>query len=256
MYGPRVPELFESPKLIVRHISGDNDTLISAVDYSGYYCDHGLILATDYKNLKPEDQTKFKGYDMIEDHDYTPEFILGVLNSKLMSFFYRNVYATGSLQGSYSHVYPKHVRDFPLPDFKAIDEKAIGIVSPFSNYLRFLNATEEKRTQFKNTVEFFDRQITDSLVYELYFCGFCSRICSIGVTVTTPAKFISKHLKPISYDRWAELHWKKQLEENLASEEGKELENLETENTKTIEGVYDVIANDVEIQKQIKNNPL
>ena len=27
---------------------------------------------------------------------------------------------------------------------------------------------------------------------------------------------VSKHLKPINYDRWAELYWKKQLENNLA----------------------------------------
>lgn len=169
MYGPRVPELFESPKLIVRHISGNNDTLISTVDYSGYYCDHGLILATDYKNLKSEDRTKFKGYAIIEDHNYTPEFILGVLNSRLMSFFYRNVYATGSLQGSYSHVYPKHVRDFPLPNFKEIDEKAIDVVSIFTNYLLFLNATEERRESEKEVIEFIDKEIIDFLVYELYF---------------------------------------------------------------------------------------
>ncbi|MBE9594144.1 MAG: hypothetical protein IMF19_11790 [Proteobacteria bacterium] len=169
MYGPRVPELFESPKLIVRHISGNNDTLISTVDHSGYYCDHGLILATDYKNLKSEDRTKFKGYAIIEDHNYTPEFILGVLNSRLMSFFYRNVYATGSLQGSYSHVYPKHVRDFPLPNFKEIDEKAIDVVSIFTNYLLFLNATEERRKSKKELIEFIDKEIIDSLVYELYF---------------------------------------------------------------------------------------
>ena len=115
IYGPRVPELFESPKIVVRKISGANESIFGSIDFQKRYCDDGLILATDYKNLKPEDRTKFKGYDIIENHDYSLEFILAILNSKLMSFFYKNVYATGSLQGSYSHVYPQHVRDFPIP---------------------------------------------------------------------------------------------------------------------------------------------
>jgi hypothetical protein len=162
MYGPRVPELFESPKLIVRHISGENDSLIFNLDYSGYYCDHGLILATDYKNLKPEDRTKFKGYDVIKDHSFTIEFILDLMNSKLIPFFYKNVYATGSLQGSYSHVYPQHVRDFPIVDASFNQAPFIHLC----DYMLFLNETEERRESEK---ELIDKQIIDSLVYELYF---------------------------------------------------------------------------------------
>jgi hypothetical protein len=252
MYGPRVPELFELPKLIVRHISGNNDTLISTVDYSGYYCDHGLILATDYKNIKSEDRTKFKGYAIIEDHNYTPEFILGVLNSRLMSFFYRKVYATGSLQGSYSHVYPKHVRDFPLPNFKEIDEKAIDVVSIFTNYLLFLNATEERRIQLKETIEYFDSQIVDSLVYEHYFK---EKFHEDGL-YTEPIEYllelVSKHLKLIDYDHWAELYYKKQLEEKLTSKENRELETLEKENLKIVGQVYNFLVNTNHIQKQIE----
>jgi hypothetical protein len=30
---------------------------------------------------------------------------------------------------------------------------------------------------------------------------------------------ISKHLKPINYDRWSELYWKNQLEENISAAE-------------------------------------
>jgi len=38
-----------------------------------------------------------------------------------------------------------------------------------ADYLLFLNATEERREKLKEIIEFFDRQIADSLVYELYF---------------------------------------------------------------------------------------
>jgi signal recognition particle receptor subunit beta len=252
MYGPRVPELFESPKLIVRHISGNNDTLISTVDYSGYYCDHGIILLTDYKNLKPEDRTEFKGYAIIKDHNYTPEFILCLLNSKLLSFFYRNVYATRSLQGSYSHVYPKHVRDFPLPNCNQLNKRTIDVVSMPCRYILFLNATEERKTKSKDIIEFFDAQIADSLVYELYFHEKFHEDGLYPEPKEYLLELVSKHLKPIEYNRWAELHWKKQLEEKLTPEEGKKLEELETENTKTIESVHNAIANDESVQKQIE----
>jgi len=60
------------------------------------------------------------------------------------------------------------------------------------------------------------------------------------------------YAEPISYDRWAELHWKKQLNGTLTPGGEKELEELETENTKTIESVHDAIANDKQIQQQIE----
>ena len=58
---------------------------------------------------------------------------------------------------------------------------------------------------------------------------------------------VSKHLKPINYDRWAELYWKKQLEGNLKPEE--ELEDLENENLKTIIEVAESIKADREIME-------
>ena len=55
-----------------------------------------------------------------------------------------------------------------------------------------------------------------------------------------------------SYDRWAELYWKKQLEGNLKPEEEKELEDLENENLKTIIEVAESIKSDREIMELIE----
>jgi len=63
---------------------------------------------------------------------------------------------------------------------------------------------------------------------------------------------VSKHLKPINYDRWAELYWKKQIEGNLKPEEEKELEDLENENLKTIIEVAEAIKADREIMELIE----
>ena len=63
---------------------------------------------------------------------------------------------------------------------------------------------------------------------------------------------VSKHLKPVDYDRWAELCWKKQIEGNLTEEEQKELDKLEKENMKTIEEVYKALKEDVKIRELIE----
>lgn len=59
-------------------------------------------------------------------------------------------------------------------------------------------------------------------------------------------------LKPINHDRWAELYWKKQLEENISQKEEKELETLEKENLSTIEEIYSALIKDTEVQAQIE----
>ncbi|RLI49162.1 MAG: hypothetical protein DRP09_20880, partial [Candidatus Thorarchaeota archaeon] len=104
----------------------------------------------------------------------------------------------------------------------------------FVDYLLFLNATKERRQKFKDIIEFFDCQIADSLVYELYFK---EKFYEDGL-YPEPKEYlleeVSKHLKPINYDRWAELYWKKQLEGNLTEEEEEELEKLEKENMKIV----------------------
>ena len=55
-----------------------------------------------------------------------------------------------------------------------------------------------------------------------------------------------------SYDRWAELYWKGQLEGNLKPEEENELEDLENENLKTIIEVVEAIKSDREIMELIE----
>ena len=121
-----------------------------------------------------------------------------------------------------------------------------------ADYMLFLNATEERRTKEKELIEFIDKQIIDSLVYELYFK---ERFHEDGI-YQKPKEYLletlPKHLKPISYDLWAEIYWKKRLEGNLTKSEEKEFERLEKENMKTIKEVYNTFKNDAEIQKLIE----
>ena len=62
----------------------------------------------------------------------------------------------------------------------------------------------------------------------------------------------SKHLKPINYNRWVELYWKKQIEGNLTEGEQKEFEKLEKENMETVGEVYKALKEDVKIKELIE----
>jgi len=115
IYGPRHPRLFESEKIAVRYVSADDDSILAAFDENGMYTDHLTVLCTKYENVEGTDlRTSFEGFDKL-DTGYSLKAILAIINSSVDNFYYANRFATGSLQGDYSHVYPQSVRKFPLP---------------------------------------------------------------------------------------------------------------------------------------------
>jgi len=97
-----------------------------------------------------------------------------------------------------------------------------------------------------------DYRLLDSLIYELYFKEKFHEDGLYPEPKEYLLEYISKYLKPINYDRWAELYWKKQLEKKITTEEEKELEKLESENLKIIEEVYNSLINDKQVQNQIE----
>jgi hypothetical protein len=121
MYGPRVPELFESPKVVVRDVTGQNEQLIASYDDTGLYCDHLITCVTYYENLENTGaRLEYEGFERLEPPYPSLLYITGVVASRLLTWYFREVFATGTLQGSYSHTYPKQVRAFPIRrvDFK------------------------------------------------------------------------------------------------------------------------------------------
>ena len=114
MYGPRAPQLFENPKLAIRKISGENDSLLVTLDEENLYCDDGLVLAVYYDVLAGSNlRMKFEGFTRLND-PYNLKYLLAITASRLTSFYYGLRFATGSLQGTFSHVYPQHVRNLPI----------------------------------------------------------------------------------------------------------------------------------------------
>ncbi|WP_432277079.1 Eco57I restriction-modification methylase domain-containing protein, partial [Halobacterium salinarum] len=116
VYGPRHSSLFESEKIAVRYVSDEDDGLLASFDSEGMYTDHLTVLCTHYQNIDGEKlQTEFEGFPHLSQ-DYDLKFLLSVINSKVEKFYYASRFATGSLQGSYSHVYPRSVRRFLIPE--------------------------------------------------------------------------------------------------------------------------------------------
>jgi TaqI-like C-terminal specificity domain/N-6 DNA Methylase/Eco57I restriction-modification methylase len=106
-YGPRSPSLFEPPKIIVRKISGAGHTLIATADFDGYYLDDGAILGVaERPDVRPLDLLAIAGY----------------LNSSVANFYYQAVFATDSLQGDFSHVYPIAVKSARVPSLPSVDD--------------------------------------------------------------------------------------------------------------------------------------
>ena len=115
MYGPRVPELFDNPKIVVRDITAKNEKLIVSYDDEGLYCDHLVTCVTYYKNIEDTSaQADFEGYPRITSQLPDLPYTLAIIASSLIAWYFREIFATGTLQGSYSHTYPKQVRDFPI----------------------------------------------------------------------------------------------------------------------------------------------
>ena len=115
MYGPRVPELFESDKIVVRDVTGADEQLIVSYDNNRFYCDHLITCVTYYENVEHTTaQTKFKGYNRITPPYPSLTYATALLGSSLLTWLFRIYFATGTLQSSYSHTYPQQVRAMPV----------------------------------------------------------------------------------------------------------------------------------------------
>jgi hypothetical protein len=118
IYGPRQAGFFEAPKVSVRHISGDNDSLVVINDAEGFYTDHGVIHAVRYADLTSTTYARTAAEEQLST-GYDTRYIAGCLGSAVCRDYYAALFATGSLQGRFSHVYPEAVKLLPVPKLEA-----------------------------------------------------------------------------------------------------------------------------------------
>jgi len=242
---PTFPELYKPPKILFGSITG------STYDNAGFFCNHSIIVITPWINLKGvfnrSISKKAKG-ELRQQFEklslrYELKYLLLILNSKIGSYFIKQN------QRNKLSVYPD---DLSKLEIKVCGKETQKKYSFLSDYLLFLKATEERREELKDMIKFLDRQIADSIVYELYFKEKFHEDGSYPEPKEYLLEAVSKHLKLINYNRWAELYWKRRLEGNLTQEQERELQKLEKDNVKAVEESYNTLLNDQEVKKWVE----
>ena len=116
---PKFPELFESSKIMFSGISSENNRIKSVYDSEGYFTNHNINHATLWTDSIREHHSS-ADYEIAADvADYEMKYISAIVNSKLMAYYFSNFLATGTLQGSYSSVYPENIRQLPIKRLSA-----------------------------------------------------------------------------------------------------------------------------------------
>lgn len=233
-------ELFNSTKIMMKVIGGSG-----FIDYNqNFMCDHSLVIGKLFIDLTKVDNRSITS--SITKHNTIPRIDLEKIS---MNFSYE--YLLAIINSSFANRYLNAVRRHKLKnyfypdDFRKLPIKKSNNQNIFINLVGILQFLYAKNSQM---TEFLDNQVLNTLVYELYFF---EKFASDGLNVKF-SDIVTKHIKSINYDRWAELYWKKQLEENISPEEEKELETLEKENLSTIEEIYSALIKDKEVQAQIE----
>lgn len=130
--------LFEQEKLI---ICQNSLRLRATYDNKGYYCKDTFFVAHLNENLK---------------NDYNIKFFLALLNSKLLHYYYANIYKGTHIAGGYLHYLIGYLYSIPVAvPTKKQQSEIVALVE------KMLSAQEEKKSAS------IDKKI-DELIYKLY----------------------------------------------------------------------------------------
>jgi predicted type IV restriction endonuclease len=151
---PRKLEIFTRPRVLLREITSDFPYCLKAVHVAEPYLNNKSVLNV----LHPDDSVE------------ELKCLLGILNSQLMSLFYKQR-AVKSARRIFPKVVIRNLREFPYPNTDAVVKrtKLIRLVDRMLALHQKLAATtiSADKTLYQRQIVATDRQI-DALVYELY----------------------------------------------------------------------------------------
>ena len=174
MYGPRWPEFFELPKLMIRDITGTH-RIESTLDKNGFYCDHTILCAlrkcdvAEWKNFTADDITRSEQYDL--------RFLAAVVGSTAISaYFYLVLSGEGVRSGGGFHTYPQTIKAFPIPILNEDNLDQMRRAHRATELVEQLLEAKEHRSEAKTTrdIDFFDKRISsldrqiDELVNQMF----------------------------------------------------------------------------------------
>ncbi|MFX1285748.1 MAG: Eco57I restriction-modification methylase domain-containing protein [Promethearchaeota archaeon] len=229
---PRNQDIFTSPKIITPQRSVRN---IFAYNSFDWYAAQDVYYILNENN----DKEKLKR-------------LLLILNSKLAYFW---LYWMGKRKGKHLELFGEPLGFFPI----AHEFDNYLIISRITEYLLFLHSLKCKEKDFQYIKDFFEKEIGDSLVYELYFKEKIRRNSVFQSKKYPLLELLSKKLKQIKFDKWNKLHYKEQVEKGLNDKEKLQKSTLENESLEIIEECYTLLKKSRSVSKiitQIKSNKL
>ena len=168
MARPTFPELHENPKVLIRAIG---QGLSGTYDAAQHYADQKLICCVQYHLLEQHRQVRPPD-DVIIDSGLDDKYVLGLVNSKLLNYYYKALFFGGLsiLPEDVRHL-PIHRIDFSDPIDKAFHDRIVALVEEMLALQR--EHTAAQRT-FDDARESLARRIAavdaaiDREVYALY----------------------------------------------------------------------------------------
>jgi len=150
--------VFSGPRVLIREITGRSPHVLLATHAEGVFVHNPSVLAV-----------------LPHPDSVSPKFVLGVLNSSLMSVAFSHV-APKAKKGLFPKIIITDARRLPFPDVSLVDasdksrhDKMVELVEQMLALHKQLPAakTEHEKEVVQRQIEATDKQI-DQLVYELY----------------------------------------------------------------------------------------
>lgn len=136
---PRAPKFFTGKRILIREIT--NPSIYAAITSDEMYNDPSILI--------------------VKDNNNKAEILLGILNSKLATFYHFNN-SPKAVKGAFPKILVKDIKEFPLPNINS--EIANNIKTMV---LKLLSCIETSKVSESQIVKEYEKQI-DIMVYKLY----------------------------------------------------------------------------------------
>lgn len=168
-YNSMFPELFENEKIMFINVV--KDQLRFAYDNKGFYNSHTVINCVRIDKLTKAEHISarkaVKQADLKLCSKYNYSFLLGLLNSNLINWYFNNFLSEDL------HFYPNDAKGLPIKLLDKNNEKTQVEIVKFVEHLLQLNIDlktvklESQREQLQNRIDHAESKI-NTLVYQLY----------------------------------------------------------------------------------------
>jgi adenine-specific DNA-methyltransferase len=172
MHRPKFPELFESEKILIPDIVGMSG-LTAILDRLGIYTNHSFnCCVLKHYLLDVSQRLQITKVDAEISRKYSSAFLVGIINSRLISFYFLKVL------GGKMHASPESIRSLPIrpidfdnPDDVAKHNLMVSLVDKMivlkKEYADANILFADSRHDLAHQIERLDAEI-DKLVYDLY----------------------------------------------------------------------------------------